>query len=103
MRIVKQKTLRDFISQSKYKRAEVAIVNWASEVKAADWVSAQELKQQYRNASILSSKRVVFNIKENEFRLLVDIEYRLRIIFIVWFGTHSEYDAIDANTITYER
>jgi len=50
---------------------------------------------------ILSSKRVVFNIKGNDFRLIVDVEYRLKIVFIVWFGTHMEYDRINALEVNY--
>jgi mRNA interferase HigB len=38
-----------------------------------------ELKSKYRNASIISSKRVVFNIKGNDYRLIADIEYKLKI------------------------
>ncbi len=45
---------------------------------------------------------VVFNIKGNDYRLIVDIEYKLKIVFIVWFGTHAEYDKIDTKTIRYE-
>ena len=56
----------------------------------------------YKNASIISSKRVVFNIKGNEYRLIVDIEDKMRIVFIVWFGTHKEYDKIDAEEVNYE-
>ena len=51
---------------------------------------------------LLSSKRVVFNIKGNDYRLIVDVEYKLKIVFVVWFGTHSEYDKIDAKTVSYE-
>jgi len=35
--------------------------------------------------------------------LIVDIEYRLKIVFVVWFGTHEEYDLIDAKQITYAK
>lgn len=59
------------------------------------------LKEHYKNSSIINSKRVVFNIHGNTFRLIVDIEYRLKIVFIVWFGTHKEYDKINAETISY--
>jgi mRNA interferase HigB len=55
----------------------------------------------YRNASIISGKRVVFNIHGNEFRLVVDIEYRLKIVFIIWFGTHQEYAKLNIKTLTY--
>jgi mRNA interferase HigB len=51
----------------------------------------------------LTSKRVVFNIKGNQYRLIVDIEYKLKIVFVVWFGTHKEYDKIDAKTVSYEK
>ena len=63
----------------------------------------KEYWEKYRNASILTNKRVVFNINGNRYRLLVDIEFRLKIVFVIWFGTHSEYDLIDAKTISYAK
>jgi len=73
---------------------------WLFEVRYSNWDNSNELKSKYRNASVLSSKRVVFNIKDNDYRLIVDIEYKLKIVFIVWFGTHTEYDKIDAKTVS---
>ncbi len=75
---------------------------WVYEVRYSIWNNANELKLKYRNASIISSKRVVFNIRGNEYRLIVDIECKLKIIFVVWLGTREEYDKIDAKTIRYE-
>jgi mRNA interferase HigB len=71
------------------------------ETTSSDWSNPNELKTHYRNASILSEKRVIFNIHGNSFRLIVNIEYRLKIIFIVWFGTHKDYDQLGAKTISY--
>jgi len=102
MRIIKEKTLNELSGQSRYKTASESLKAWVYEVRFSDWGSANELKAKYGNASIISSKRVVFNIKGNDFRLIVDIEYRLKIVFIVWFGTHEEYDKIDAKTVSYE-
>ncbi|MBK9743372.1 MAG: hypothetical protein IPO94_10620 [Saprospiraceae bacterium] len=31
------------------------------------------------------------------------MELRLKIVFVIWFGTHSEYDLIDAKTISYAK
>jgi mRNA interferase HigB len=42
---------------------------------------------------------VVFNIKGNDFRLVVAIAYRLQIVYVKFNGTHQQYDAIDAHTI----
>ena len=74
---------------------------WYQEVGKSEWSNPNELKEKYGNASIISSKRVVFNIKGNDYRLIVDIEYNLKIVFIVWIGTHKEYDLINAKTIRY--
>lgn len=60
------------------------------------------MKKKYGNASIIDNKRVVFNISGNNFRLVVDIEYSLKIIYIVWFGTHQEYDNINVKTVAYK-
>lgn len=103
MRIIKEKTLSDFCKLSKYKKAEESIKAWVYEVRYSNWENANELKSKYGNASIISSKRVVFNIKGNDYRLIVDIEYKLKIVFVVWFGTHSEYDNINAKTVKYEK
>lgn len=102
MRIIKEKTLTEYCKLSKYKQAEEHVKAWIYEARYAIWDNANELKAKYGNASIISSKRVVFNIKGKDYRLIVDIEYKLKIVFIVWFGTHKEYDKIDAKTISYE-
>lgn len=99
MRIIAARTLRNH--WKKLPLAEQALLSWYEEVEAALWDSLNDLKKQYRNASILTDKRVVFNIHGNTFRLIVDIEYRLKIVFIVWFGTHKQYDKIDAKRVTH--
>jgi mRNA interferase HigB len=99
MRVIAVKTLKEYVFE--FHQAEQALLSWYDEAMSANWSSAAELKTQYRNASILNNKRVVFNIHGNSYRLIVDIEYRLKIVFVVWFGTHKQYDKIDAKTISY--
>jgi mRNA interferase HigB len=99
MRDIAVRTLKVF--WEKEPQAEEPLKAWNAEAEKATWESPQALKQQYRNASILSNKRVVFNIHGNMFRLIVDIEYRLKMVFVVWLGTHSEYDHINAKEIEY--
>ena len=102
MRIIKEKTISEYAKHERYKTADKSLKAWIYEVRHSVWSNANELKLKYRSASILTSKRVVFNIKGNEYRLIVDIEYRLKIVFVVWFGTHDEYDKIDAKQVKYE-
>jgi len=102
MRIIKEKTLAEYCKLRQNKQDEESVKAWIYEVRFSNWNNANELKLKYGNASIISSKRVVFNIKGNDYRLIVDIEYRLKIVFVVWFGTHAGYDLIDPITVSYE-
>ena len=99
MRTIAVETLK--LYWNKNKPAEQPLKAWYKECSNAKWNSAAELKTQFRSCSIINSKRAVFNIKGNDFRLIVDIEYRLKIVFIVWVGTHKQYNNIDAKTVKY--
>jgi len=99
MRIISRTTLIRF--WKKFPDTEQPLKSWFDEARAAIWSSPNKLKKQYRNASIITSKRVVFNIKGNSYRLIVDVEYKIGIVFIVWIGTHKEYDKINVKEISY--
>jgi mRNA interferase HigB len=101
MRVIAVKTLKNYSKE--YPQAKQAVLSWYEEAEKADWANPNELKEQYHQASVLSEKRVVFNIHGNSFRLIVDIEYRLKIVFIVWFGSHKQYNKIDAKKISYDK
>lgn len=100
MRIIATKTLKKYCQE--FPQAEQALLSWHEEANDAQWTNPNELKEQFRSASILTNKRVVFNICGNKYRLIVDIEFRLKIIFVIWFGTHTQYDKINAKTIGYD-
>jgi mRNA interferase HigB len=76
---------------------------WYAEAEKASWTDPAELKAQFRTDSIVSAERVVFNIKGNDYRLVVAINYHYQILLIIWLGTHKEYDKIDASTVAYVR
>jgi mRNA interferase HigB len=99
MRIIAVKTLKEYLEI--YPEAEGNLLSWFDEMEEAEWTTPNELKEQFRSASIINGKRVIFNIHGNKYRLIVDIEFRFQIVFIVWFGTHAEYDKIDAKTVKY--
>lgn len=101
MRVIAVKTLKQFWEENP--EAEQALLAWYEEVEKADWDTPNELKMQFGNASLLGGKRVVFNIHGNTFRLVVDIEFKFKIVFIVWLGTHKQYDNIDAKTVKYAK
>ncbi|HEY9800519.1 MAG TPA: type II toxin-antitoxin system HigB family toxin [Leptolyngbyaceae cyanobacterium] len=82
-----------------YPDAEQPLKAWFDEASRADWNSPADIKSIYRNASIIANNRVVFNIKGNDYRLIVHIRYEIKIIFIRFIGTHQEYDNVDAASI----
>jgi mRNA interferase HigB len=51
------------------------------------------------SASILGGGRVVFNIRGNRYRLIVDINYAIGIVRVRWIGTHTEYDKINVREV----
>ena len=61
------------------------------------------MKREYRTASIVSAERVVFNIKGNDYRLVVAVDYEKGIVWIKWLGSHAEYDRINVRTVAHER
>ena len=63
------------------------------------WKNPNEVKKEYPSASILNDNRIVFNIKGNNYRLIVRINYNYQMIWIRFIGTHAEYDKVNANEI----
>ena len=99
MRIIAFRTLREFFETPEFSDSEASLRSWYHDAKSADWRNSNELKEQYKNASIIKNGRVVFNIKGNSYRLIVAIDYEFQVIFIRFIGTHKDYSKIDAKTI----
>ena len=97
MRIIAIKNLRDFWEI--HPGAEAPLKAWFDDAKAAKWQSPSDIKARYANVSILKSRRVVFNIKGNDYRLIVAVAYQFAAVYIKFVGTHRQYDAIDADTV----
>lgn len=99
MRIIAVSTLKRY--WERFPSAKQALLSWYDETDAAEWRSPNDLKAHYRSASVVTEKRVVFNIHGNKYRLIVDIEFRLKIVFVVWFGSHKQDDQIDVKKVKY--
>ena len=97
MRVIAVSTLREF--WDRHPQAEVPLQAWHAEASRANWKSPAAIKEVHRNASFLANNRVVFNIKGNDYRLVVKVHYNTGIMYIRFVGTHAEYDAIDAKEV----
>jgi len=97
MRIIARSTLREF--WQRHPDAEEALQAWYDETKQAQWQTPADIRDISQNASFLANNRVVFNIRGNRFRLIVQIHYNTRIVYVRFVGTHAEYDKIDATNV----
>ena len=97
MHLVSLPPLLNFIG--KHPDAKQAVLAWCDEVKKAKWRQPSDIKAQYASASILKGRRVVFNLKGNEYRLIVAVAYQVGFVYVKFIGSHVEYDAVDANTV----
>jgi len=97
MRIIALKTLRVFWEQ--HPDAEQALLAWYHDARRAAWRTPAEIKDVYRNASFVGRNRVVFNIKGDDYRVVVAIHYPHGIVYVRFVGTHQDYERIDAGTI----
>ncbi|MEO6151445.1 MAG: type II toxin-antitoxin system HigB family toxin [Mucilaginibacter sp.] len=99
MNIITRPTLLYYID--KYPLAPNSLLAWYKDFSKGVFANFNELKEVYHHASIVANNRVIFNIKGNSFRLIASVNFSKQAGYIIWFGTHAEYDKIDAATITY--
>ncbi|MCB9942818.1 MAG: type II toxin-antitoxin system HigB family toxin [Geminicoccaceae bacterium] len=105
MRIIARRTLRQFVDslagQKDQPAVKAALDAWFDEVSKADWTSSADVKRLYATASIVSAERIVFNIKGNDYRLVVAVDFEKTIVWIKWIGTHKAYDRIDVTEVRH--
>jgi mRNA interferase HigB len=100
MKVLVKRTIHYYIH--KYPNAKNGLLLWVSEFQKFDFANFNELKNVYGNASIVGNNRVIFNIKGNDFRLIVSINFLQNACYVIWFGTHKEYDKINAETVAFD-
>lgn len=97
MRIIAISTLRTF--WEKHPDAELPLRAWYAEASRAGWRTPADIKAAYRNASFTANNRVVFNIKGNDYRLVVAVHYDRGQMYVRFIGSHRQYDKINVETI----
>ena len=97
LRVIAKRTLRDF--WVKHADCEEQLKAWYRETEKSELKNINDLKSEYPSASILKDNRIVYNIKGNNYRLIVKINFEYQICWVRFIGTHAEYDKIDANNI----
>ncbi len=106
MRIIARRTLREFVAglagQQDQHAVKSALDAWFDEVAKARWATTADVKKLYVTASIVSAERIVFNIKGNDYRLVVAVDFGKSIVWIKWIGSHRAYNRIDVREVDHD-
>ena len=97
MRIFTEKKLNEYIEKNP--AARTAIQEWVSKVKRSEWKCFADVKKTFNSVDYVGNQHYVFNIKGNDYRLVVVIQFTPQFVYIRFIGTHAEYDKIDCSTI----
>ena len=89
MKILGRNILSAF--KTAHQDASSQIDAWEAEVNAMNWEKPYDIKARYVSASFLANNHVVFNIKGNKYRLLIQVTYKSKIVLVKKAGTHEEY------------
>jgi mRNA interferase HigB len=98
MRIFTEETLKAFTLQ--HPESKTALSEWSCKVKKATWKNFADIKKTFNSVDSVGNQHYVFNIKGNEFRVVVVIQFTPQFVYIRFVGTHAEYDKLpDCSTI----
>lgn len=97
MRIFTEKTIKEYATI--HPEAKTALQDWVCKVRKAEWTCFADIKETFNSVDYVGNQRYVFNIKGNDYRLVVVIQFRPKLVYIRFVGTHKEYDRIDCSTI----
>ncbi len=101
MVIISKAIIRDF--SKKYPDAEIALQKWYEETKAADWKNFTALKKTFNSVDSVGNDRYVFDLRGNHYRMIALIIFSVRTVFILFIGTHKEYDKVKAAYVTFKK
>lgn len=93
MRVIALRTLREFWEREP--NAKIGLEIWYARITARYWANPNEIIAAFPSADIVGNNRIIFNIRGNEYRLIVKFEYEIQHCYIRFIGTHKEYDKID--------
>lgn len=97
MRIFTEQTISAYANE--HPEAKTALQEWASIVKRSEWTCFADVKATFNSVDNVGNQHYVFNIKGNNFRLVVVIKFTIRFVYVRFIGTHAEYDKIECKNI----
>ena len=79
---------------AKHADAKTALEDWHEKTENAVWDNFAQIRETFKSADLVGNKRVVFNIKGNDYRLITIVLFKAKMVYIRFIGTHEEYNAL---------
>lgn len=98
MRIVSHRKIKDFYETNGYEDSRVALERWYDIAEKAEWKNLSDIKVDFPSVDYVGNQHYVFNIRGNNYRLIVVVKFTIGYIYVRWIGTHKDYDKIDCST-----
>jgi mRNA interferase HigB len=97
MRVIAKKALRGF--WEKVPEAEAPLAAWHKLASKATWGSFSDLKETFGSADMVKGNKVIFDVGGNKYRIVALVAFRTKRLFILFVGTHKEYDKIQVEKL----
>lgn len=92
MRVIAKSALTAYYEKNP--QAKTALEDWYKKTSRAQWTCFDDIKKTFNTVSIVGNQHYVFNIKGNDYRLVVVIQFTPQRVYIRFVGTHADYDRI---------
>ena len=92
MRVIAKSTLVEYYTRNP--QAKTALEDWYEKTRNAEWTCFADIKRTFNSVDSVGNKRYVFNLKGNDYRLVVVVRFTPQQVLIRFIGTHAEYDKI---------
>ena len=93
MNIVAKKTLVEYYHRNP--QAKSALEEWYAKTRKSHWTNFADIRKTFNSVDSIGNQHYVFNIKGNDYRLIVVIQFKHEYVYVRFVGTHAEYDRIN--------
>ena len=101
MIIISRKIIAEFGAREP--RSLDSLNTWFKQTKEANWKNFSEVRRSFNSVDSVGNDRYVFNIKGNDYRLIALIHFNIRTLYILFIGTHNDYNKVRAASIQYKK
>lgn len=100
MNVIAFRSIRAFYQ--KHPICKNSLRTWYTILKAQKWYKPQDAVHTFgaQNVDILKNNRLCIDVKGNNLRVILSMNYEKNTAFIKWIGWHKDYDKLTDNIHT---